>query len=93
MIDHHAQRRGFQLRVQLQEPVELQEQHRLRRILVSPATHHRDMLSHDPAQRAAERLGLTQLGKSLFWITRYQCAPDWHALFDVACLTQRLDGL
>jgi hypothetical protein len=51
------------------------------------------MLSHDPAQRAAERFGLTQLGKSLFWITRYQCAPDWHALFDVACLTQRFDGI
>jgi hypothetical protein len=79
-IDHDAQRLGFQLRVQLQEPVELQKPHWLRCIFVSPAAHHGDMLSHNLAQHAAERFGLAQSGKSLFWITRDQRAPDRHAL-------------
>ena len=90
-IDHDAQRLGFQLRVQLQEPVELQKPHRLRSIFVSPTAHHGDMLGHNLAQHTTERFGLAQCGKSLFWITRYQRAPDRHALLYMTCLTQTFD--
>lgn len=79
------------MRVQLQEPVELQEPHWLRSKFVSPAAHHGDMLSHNLAQYAAERFRLAQSGKGLFWITPYQRAPDRHALLYMTCLKQSFD--
>lgn len=92
-IDHGAQRFGFRSRMQLQEPVEPQEQQGLRSVFVSSAPHHRDMLGHHFAQHAAERPGLTQFGKSLFRIPRRQCPPDRHALLDIALIAQSGDGI
>ncbi|MCY1247639.1 hypothetical protein D9M72_609880 [compost metagenome] len=58
VFKHYPERLILKSRIQLQEPVEPGEPHRLRGVFVTSVAHQRDVLGHHFAQHAAEWPGL-----------------------------------
>jgi len=79
--------------MRLKEPVEPQEPCGLCRVAISPLSHPLDVLAHDLAQHAAERLRTAQRSERLIRLARRQGVPDRSTLLDAQLRAQHRDGV